>query len=287
MFVFTLCFVLGIASVGAYSQSQVSTFTPDYYFKINSIKELQKKVNKKKQLTKNESRKILEATEPSVLMEYSNYVDKKATDIVENSEPDIVYSNDDGGTTEIYKENIDAMSSFELVLEDHPERNLKEKVVSSVIESITDKVSAASNGEEKWKAAKGKTKNETGNHYFTAKYKRNIGPGYVKMCTENHYNVTKDCKIKERYGTSWADTFASVTGDLYGTPSHTIEDQWANKEGEDAHIKTRFTVKYVVDTGVAKVTTYSTFYERTKIKLLKKDKKNKRVKVKHTWSKVG
>jgi hypothetical protein len=60
------------------------------------------------------------------------------------------------------------------------------------------------------------------------------------MFTENHYTVTKDYKIKERYGTTWPDMWGGIITELYGC-GYSIEDQWANKTGEDAHIKARFT----------------------------------------------
>lgn len=271
--IFILCIVFGVASVYVYAQPQTTESNNDSTYEIDSLKELKQKANVKGDLTKEEQKEIIEETAPEVIKEYVDYVDEKADEIVENSEPEVICSENGDVVKEVYEADIDDLSSFKLVLEDRPEENLVEEVCSAISGAIIDTANAASNGEEKWK--------KVGNRYFTAKYTRYIYTGYAVMCTENHYTVTKDYKIKERYGTSWADMWSGLVAYLYDC-GHSIEDKWANKVGEDAHIKAHFTVQY----KAKGVNEYCTFYERTKIKLLKIDKSNKRVKVKHSWSKA-
>ena len=276
---FLLLFLCGLLCFSLLTPTVTAHTSP---YKINSLQKL-KKAAHKKHLSAKAQKEIINESSPETLIQYTKYVDQEVSDIVNSSEPDEIHYRTDGCTTEIYRADIDALSSFELVIEDGPEKSFSEKAASAIKGMFLDEVSAAKNGEEKWKSANGKTKEDKGNHYFTAKYKRYIGPGFAQMMTENHYNVTSDCKIKERYGESWVDTFYGVTASLYGDPGHTIEDKWAKKEGEDAHIKTRFTVKY----SAYHSTSYVSYYERTTIKLLKKDKKNKRVKVKHSWKAIN
>lgn len=120
--------------------------------------------------------------------------------------------------------------------------------------------------------------------YFTAKYKRWIGPGYGVFCTENHYYVSSS-GIQERYANNWVDSFVGVTVDVTGK-GNTIEDKWAKSKGDDAHIKTRWNLKQTISYEGTAIYHYYTIYERTKIKYLKKDSANHRIKVKHSWCKV-
>lgn len=255
-------------------------------YKITSMEELKQEIetaNENDDVSKAEAKEILSEVEPEVMKEYIEFVDDTVSTEVNNSEPDkVMYDSVCDKSTEIYYIDVDGLSKAELTITDQEEQTPIQKQVSIIKETVCPSVYAATNGERKWKYY-----NKDGSkkaRYFTAKYKRCVGLGYGVFCTENHYYVSSS-GIQERYGDSWVSTFVGVTVEVTGTKD-SIEDKWAKSEGEDAHIKTRWNLKQTVGYEGNNVYHYYTIYERTKIKYIKKDSDNHRIKVEHTWSKI-
>ena len=251
---------------------------------LNDLKEEISRAESKGAISNAKANSILSQTQPSVIKEYVEFVDTQVSNKMENSIPDdILYDPVGDKSTQIYHIDVDGLSHADVTIIDQEEMTPVEETVEKIKNAMASPVYAATNNEIMWKSyAKDGSKKP---RYFTAKYKRYVGTGYGVFCTENHYYVSSK-GIQERYGESWVDSFFGVTIDVEGK-GHTIEDEWAKKVDEDAHIKTRWNLKQTVGYGGNNAYYYRTIYERTKITYLQKDAANHRLKVKHSWSKIS
>ncbi len=283
-----LCLIVCITSASAVFATDIvdnndgknESVTKELNCEIKSVELLEDEIaNKSKDgsITSEEADEIINNTDAETLACYMGEVDDKAMELLEESTPETIYFCDEDVEITKYNVKVDELSTVELTITDRPELSVTDKIANEIKSVFVLPVYAASNGEEIWKPY--------GNRYFTAKYTRYIGTGYITMCTENHYNVSS-LGIKERYATSWVHSMVSITGDLSST-GYSIEDEWAKTPGaSDAHIKSRVTMKYQTTFAGVTTTSYSTYYERTKINYLEKDAANSRIKIRHSWCKL-
>ncbi len=247
-------------------------------YDITSLKELDETIEEfgEEGISKSDGEWIIEETAPEVMADYIENIDKAAAEYFEEAEPDeVLYDSDNDCSTLVYRTEIDSLSSVELVLSDREETSLLENTGKTVKSLFIDECYAATNGDTLWK--------KYGKRYYTAKYTRNIGPGYATICTENHYTISKN-GIHERKAISWLDSMASVTGDMTKSGYSVFPD--AKKAGETTGIRARISFKYTASAGGGALNTYVTIYEKLNIKYVKNDTKNKKMKVKYTWSKT-
>lgn len=223
-----------------------------------------------------EGENILNNIAPEVLYDYIKDIDNAAVEYFENAQPvEEKYDEENDTSTIIYRTNIDPLSSVELTLTDCAEKDVTDIVGESIKGIFVDECYAATNGQTLWK--------KYGKRYYTAKYKRAIGPGYATICSENHYTLSKG-RIKERYATTWLDSMASVTGDISEKGYSLYAD--ATKPGSSTAIRTRVTFRYNTNPGGVAVISYMTIYEKLSIKFVKDDSKNKKMKVEYSWAKT-
>ncbi len=202
--------------------------------------------------------------------DYIEKIDDVVSEEVENGNFDESYYDPEyDKSMEKYEIDIDSLTHVELELVDQEEQSPVDMIASNIKSTVLPSVYAASNGEVMWK--------KYGNRYFTAKYTRWIGPGYCTLKTENHYNVSSS-GITERSADSWVDisvgSFTSVS-----KPTNKITKKTATSVNSYAHCKTTLSVKFECK---GQVVQYD-LRERTGIKYLQKDSKNKKIKVKHYW----
>ncbi len=216
---------------------------------------------------------VIDTVDEDVFEEYIESVDEHAFEYFNEAVPDEEkYNAENDETIMIYRREIDPMTSVELVLTDCEEKSNISKIRSLFIEDSY----AAQNGDVLWK--------KYGKRYYTAKYTRWIGPGWMKFASENHYTLSES-KIKERYADTWIDTAVSIDANMIST-GYSLRSA-ATREGKTTGIKVRSTVKvsYVVEGNEANIT--STYYEMLKIKFVKDNPKEKKMKVKYTWNKTS
>lgn len=255
----------------------ISSTENEEVYEISSLQELEKEIemaDEDNKVSNREAKEILSEVEPDVMMEYVGEIDDIVSEAVENGQPDEEYYDAEcDKTTEIYEIEIDGLSSARLEIIDQEEQTAVEEVTSKIKEKVCPSVFAATNGEEKWK--------NYGSRYFTAKYTRSIGGGFCTVATENHYYVSSS-GITEKKGESWIVSSASILTVVSG-PKDTITKKTATSAGSYAHMKTSLRVRLDA-AGV--INGAFDIAERTGIKYIKKDSKNKRIKVEHYWKKL-
>ena len=248
-------------------------------YDINSLEKLNETIEafEGNKISKTNSEHIIEETSPDVLIEYMDEIDNVAIDYFEKAEPvEKTYDDENDCSIIVYRVQVDPLSSVELVLMDQEESSALNKIGKSIKNIFVDECYAATNGDTMWK--------KYGKRYYTAKYTRCIGPGYATVCTENHYSISKN-GIHERSANSWLDSMTSLTGEITETGYSVFPD--AKKAGETTKIRARITFKYTASVEGIAHNSYATIYENLKIKYIKNDSQNKKMKVKYSWSKTN
>lgn len=247
-----LCAIVGVQAKPVYAREDLEEY------EVNSLQELKEEISDLGENVDDRSiQTLMNNTKPEVLNEYNEFVDDQAGKKLQKAEEknDFIQKND----KIVYSVEIDPVSKVELELEDAEESSANGDVEINTIK----------NGSSTWK--------KYGNRYFTAKYTRYIGTGYAVLTTENHYNVSAK-GLKERYGVTNVQHSVGYGASIGGTKD-VIEDKTATKKGEDIHIKTWITINI----SLHDVVQSTTIAERTKVKIVSIDTKNKKIKVKQSW----
>lgn len=233
---------------------------------VSELKSEIKQMNKDGKITTDERKQIIQKASPEVLENYTDSVIEKSFKAIENAQinPDKIMK--DVGGTSYGKATIavDETTKATIQFEDGEEQGVLDKILDA------NSVYAASNGESLWK--------NYGNRYYTAKVSVQCGIGVANLTLENHYKVSAS-GITERYGVT------GVSGvSLLGTTKAggaKIGTKYAKSKDKSASMY----ATYDINVGVKGVL-YGQFTRKltTKVKYIKLDKKNKKLKVQHNWS---
>ena len=264
----------------SYSFAQTGDILPKKY-EISSMKILNEAISDAStngKLTMSEKSEIVDDMSPQVMADYIKEIDETAANYFEKATPiKETYNTETSESSAVYRTNIDPLTSVELVLTDREEEQSQLTSIGKKIKNFfVDECYAATNGQTIWK--------KYDNRYYTAKYTRSIGPGTATICTENHYTISKG-KIKERYGKTWLDSMASITGDI-SDKGYSVYAA-ATKPGASTGIRARTTFKYKISGAGTSATSYYTVYENLKIKFIKDNPSKRKMKVQYSWNKTS
>lgn len=240
---------------------------------ISTMKELKKEIKNitggKNQLTQNDQKELTKITDEAVMEQFIQ--EKRALAEKKLNELNI---------DDYLKEDADGVYRGKVVIDlgdgCETEASFEDgedeiQALASIKDYFVDEVYAATNGESLWK--------KYGNRYFTAKSTRPaaLGAGWISL--ENHYKLSKN-GIDERYGIS-DSACMSVNGTI-DEKEPQITDKTARTPGKpdvNMQCKYRWTTTYPAPS----LSGSGNYIMKTTIKYVAINKKDKKIKVKHSW----
>lgn len=240
-------------------------------YEITTLKDFKaelKNVQDDGKITQKEKNELINGTAPEVVFEFYDEKLEEVFIIIHDFDID---AHMEGDSDYAYCEELielDDNCIAQIIFEDGEELG----PVASLLEKAIPEVYAATNGETKWKSY--------GNRYFTAKATVQCGAGAAGIALENHYKVSKD-GLDERWGDAYVTKAVGVGGSI-SAEDPKITDAAARTEGKsDINMYARYPWTFNLN-GVG---SQGTWKLSTSVKYLKKDSKNKRIQVKHSWKK--